>query len=264
MIPDNFRGRAKRLDDVDLPRIGATINVGEDEIHAVLDVESRGSGFDTLNRPTLLFEPHIFWRELGQGSKRDRAAAAGLAYPNWRRNYPNDSYPRLKAAMEIDEAAALRSASWGLGQVMGFNHVAAGWPTVQAFVAAMCDDEENHLRAMIGFIKTNRLDDEIRRHDWRGFARGYNGPGYEANDYHNRLARAFKRWQGIRDTSWSPRDAAAETKAHEAAQVSQETARPVIAPTPAPKPVARQPDDPGPRVAPAAKPGWIARLFGRG
>ncbi|MER8423279.1 N-acetylmuramidase domain-containing protein [Mesorhizobium sp. M1403] len=29
---------------------------------------------------------------------------------------PRDSYPRLKAACVIDETAALKSASWGLGQ----------------------------------------------------------------------------------------------------------------------------------------------------
>lgn len=241
MIPKDFKGRAKRLDDIDLPKIGATIGVGEDHIHAVLDVESRGSGFDTLNRPTMLFEPHIFWRELGPGRNRDKAVAAGLAYPNWRRDYPRDSYPRLKAAMEIDETAALKSASWGLGQVMGFNHVAAGWPSVLAFVAAMCDDEENHLKAMIGFIKTNRLDDEIRRHDWAGFARGYNGAGFAANQYDVRLARAFRRWQGIPDTKWSPADAAKETADHKAAQIAQEAARPAAAPTPPARPATPQP-----------------------
>lgn len=40
----SFKGRAKRLDDVDLPRIGHQIGVGEDEIHAFMDVEAAGSG----------------------------------------------------------------------------------------------------------------------------------------------------------------------------------------------------------------------------
>jgi hypothetical protein len=98
----NFKGAAKRIEDIDLPLIGREIGVGEDEIHAVLDVESAGSGFDKQGRPKMLFEPHIFWRELGPGAKRDKAAAAGLAYPKWKRNYPPDSYPRLAKAMAID------------------------------------------------------------------------------------------------------------------------------------------------------------------
>lgn len=196
----NFKGKAKRLDDIDLPLIGREIGVGEDEVHAILDVESAGTGFDKQGRPKMLFEPHIFWRELGAGAKRDKAAAAGLAYPRWKRNYPADSYPRLAAAMKIDERAALRSASWGLGQVMGFNHAAAGWSYVHQMVEDFMEDEEQHLRAMIRFITATGLDDELRRHDWKGFARGYNGAGFAQNGYDRKLAQAFARWQKIKDT----------------------------------------------------------------
>ncbi|CAH2407467.1 hypothetical protein [Mesorhizobium ventifaucium] len=38
----NFKGAARRLDDLDLPKLGARIGVGEDEIHAFLDVEPAG------------------------------------------------------------------------------------------------------------------------------------------------------------------------------------------------------------------------------
>jgi hypothetical protein len=199
---DDFKGKAKRIDDEDLPRVGATIGVGEDEIHAVLDVEARGSGFDRQGRPKMLFEPHIFHRML-KGEEREKAIKLGLAYPRWKRNYPKDSYPRLKEAMKINPEAALKSASWGLGQVMGFNHGAAGFSTVFEMVHAFMDDEEAHLEAMVSFIVTNGLDDELRRHDWRGFARGYNGASYHVHGYHTRLERAFRKWAGIRDTPYT-------------------------------------------------------------
>jgi len=200
----NFQGRAKRLDDIDLPREGAALGIGEDEVHAVLDVESAGTGFDSKGRPKMLFEPHIFYRLLGPGEARVRAVRAGLAYPRWKRDYPRDSYPRLVKAMAINEEIALQSASWGLGQVMGFNHVAAGYTSARAMVAAFLDDEETHLRAMMAFIKANKLDDELRRHDWAGFARGYNGPGFAKNGYDRKLAAAFAKWQRIKDTPWQP------------------------------------------------------------
>lgn len=197
----NFKGKAKRIDDIDLPMVGAEIGVGEDEVHAILDVESAGTGFDKQGRPKMLFEPHIFWRELGVGAKRDRAAKEGLAYPRWKPGaYPKDSYPRLAKAMAIDPDAALRSASWGLGQIMGFNHIKAGYPTALAMVQAFLDDEENHLRAMIRFIQNSGLADELRRHDWAGFARGYNGAGFAKNGYDRKLRDAFARWQKIKDT----------------------------------------------------------------
>lgn len=199
----NFNGKAQRLQDSDLPRIGATIGVGEDEVHAFLDVEARGSGFDSKGRPKMLFEPHIFYRELS-GAKRDRAVKAGLAYPRWKRNYPKDSYPRLARAMAIDENAALRSASWGIGQIMGFNCKLAGYRNAREMVTAFLDSEAAQLEACIEFIKSNRLDDDLRNHDWRGFARGYNGAGYAKNDYHNKLRRAYEKWARIPDTPWSP------------------------------------------------------------
>ncbi|QIJ77127.1 DUF3380 domain-containing protein [Methylobacterium sp. NI91] len=200
-----FVRAAARLSDYDLPRIGQTIGVGEDEIHAVMEVEAAGGGFDRLKRPKMLFEPHVFWRNLS-GAERTRAASLGLAYVAWKPGaYPPDSYPRLMQAMVIDETAALKAASWGLGQILGENHRAAGYASPQAMVLAFCNGgEAEHLAAMVRFIVTNGLDDELRRHDWAGFARGYNGAGYAKHGYHTKLAAAFAKWSKIKDTPWSP------------------------------------------------------------
>lgn len=201
MFPAGFMGRAARLTDIDVARTGQLIGAGEDEIRAVIEVETSGGGFDRHGRPKMLFEPHIFWRELADGAGRDRAIAEGLAYRQWGdKPYPADNYPRLKRAMMIDATAALRSASWGLGQIMGFNHRAAGFATVTEMVVAFCDSEAAGLTAMIRFIASEGLDDELRDHDWAAFARGYNGAGYRKHGYHTRLAAAFARWQAIPDT----------------------------------------------------------------
>lgn len=204
---NGFRGAAKPLDDIDLPRLGYRIGVGEDEIHAVIDVETAGGAWDAKGRPKLLFEPHRFWRNLGPGAKRDRAVKAGLAYPSWgEQPYPKDSYPRLIEAMAIDETAALKSASWGLGQILGENHAMVGYDTVQEMVLASLDDADKHLEMMVAFILSAKLDGKLRAHDWAGFARGYNGPQYAKNGYHTKLEAAFKRWSKIKDTPWSPAD----------------------------------------------------------
>ncbi|CCV14966.1 N-acetylmuramidase family protein [Mesorhizobium sp. STM 4661] len=249
-----FKGAAKRLDDLDLPRLGALIGVGEDEIHAFLDVETSGHGFDAQDRPIILFEPHVFFRNLS-GAARARAVAAGLAYPKWGENpYPRDSYPRLKAACAIDETAALKSASWGLGQVLGENFEAAGFLTVQAMVEAMMEDEALQLEAAVNFIAEKRLADKLRNHDWAGFAKGYNGASYRKNAYDTRLADAYRKWSRIKDTPWPP------------------AASPAV-PQPAPIPAPQSPKPAAPPVAapvPMAKQGFwtallnlILKLFGR-
>lgn len=198
----DFKGRAKRLDDIDLPRIGSRIGVGEDELHAFMEVEAAGSGFDRQGRPKMLFEPHVFYRNL-KGEQRGLAIKAGLAYARWgQRPYPKDSYPRLKRAIAINEEAALRSASWGLSQILGENHKMVGYPTARAMVEAFMDDEENHLEAMVQFLIAAGIDDDLRRHDWAAVARVYNGPGYRKHNYHGRMATAFAKWRKIPDTPW--------------------------------------------------------------
>lgn len=197
----DFKGAAIRLDDVDFPIMAHRISVSEDVMRAVVAVEAAGSGFDRQGRPKMLFEPHIFYRNLS-GAKRARAVSEGLAYEDWRPgNYPSDSYPRLLKAMEIDAEAALKSASWGAGQILGVNHVDAGYGTIESMVEAFAEDEENHFEAMVAFILANNLDDDLRRLDWHGFARGYNGSGYKRNGYHTKLASAYARWQGIPDVA---------------------------------------------------------------
>lgn len=256
-----FKGRARKIEDKDLPRIGAMIGVGEDKIHAVLDVESAGHGFDAKGRPKMLFEPHIFYRQLS-GEKRKKAVTLGLAYSKWKPgNYPSDSYPRLARAMEIDETAALKSASWGLGQVMGFNHLSAGYTSVQTFVLAMMDDEDNHLEAMVAFIKSNHLDDNLRAGDWAGFALGYNGAAYASHGYHTKLASRWHYWQKIPDTPWDPDETEEVWEAEDA---------PAFDDGPAPSIVTPEPPDAGPPVeveepivVSSAPESWWTRLWRR-
>ncbi|TDK35190.1 DUF3380 domain-containing protein [Rhizobium deserti] len=197
---NGFMGAAKRIEDIDLPRLGVQISVGEDELHAFMEAETRGSGFDSQGRPRILFERHKFYKYCPE-EKRAAAVKAGLANPK-AGGYGKESeqYGKLQRAMVINEHAALLSCSWGLAQVMGFNHELAGYPSVEAMILAFMEDEEAHLQAAVTFIKNSGLDDELRRHDWKGFAKGYNGTGYAVNKYDQKLAAAYAKWSKINDT----------------------------------------------------------------
>jgi N-acetylmuramidase/Putative peptidoglycan binding domain len=93
--------------------------------------------------------------------------------------------------MELEPQAALRSTSWGISQIMGFNAQLVGFSDVNAMLTAMIESEDNQLVAMATLLKGNRLDGALRSHDWRAFARGFNGPNFEQNNYHKRLEAAF-------------------------------------------------------------------------
>ncbi|MER8530099.1 N-acetylmuramidase domain-containing protein [Mesorhizobium sp. M0598] len=220
-MDSTFKGAAKRTSDLDIPRISATIGVGEDEIHAFMHVEAAGFGFE--GRPKLLFEPHVFHRNLS-GAKRAAAVKAGLAYAKWgAKPCPKDSYPRLVAAMAIEEAAALKSASWGLTQILGENFKAAGFPSVQAMVQAFMDDEEAHLEATVKLLVAWNVDDDLCAHRWPVVAETWNGPDYKKNRYDSKLATAYAKWQRLKDTPYAPGNAVPEPFAPAVPAVGKDT-----------------------------------------
>jgi hypothetical protein len=45
--------------------------------------------------------------------------------------------------------------------------------------------------AALGFLKGSGLLPALRSLDWAAFAKGYNGPGYSANKYDRKLAKAY-------------------------------------------------------------------------
>jgi hypothetical protein len=202
-----WQGTGEKLTDYDIPRIGSLINVGEDEIHALLTVETKGYGF-TQGRVVMLFEEHVFYKMLPR-NQRKQAVNFGFAYPKWRKNYKNN-YTRFIAAYEFNPIAALKACSWGLGQIMGFNHKLAGFATVEAMVKSFVVSEANQLEGIVKFLISSGLDDELREHRWVALARGYNGSGYKRNNYHIRLKNAYEKWKKIPDTPWSPETAIAE------------------------------------------------------
>jgi hypothetical protein len=256
----NFKGAAKRIEDLDIPRIAATIGCGEDHLHAFMDVEAAGSGFDSQGRPKMLFEPHVFYRNL-QGEKRERAVSAGLAYKSWKQNYPKDSYPRLFMAMDIDETAALKAASWGLGQILGENHKLVGYATPQAMVRAFVEDEETHLEAIVAFLKGKGLDKHLRAENWAKVAEGYNGAQYAKNGYHTKMRAAFAKWQKIKDTPWP---AATPAVAPEPAKPAPAPVATVAAPEPKPAPApAPAPRMDGTFTAPKSETSLWGRIINR-
>lgn len=194
----DFTGTALRMSDGDYDRVAEQFDVEVAVLRAVVAVEASGSGFDSKRRPKVLFEPHIFFRQL-DGKKRDRAVEEGLAYQKWgEKPYPKGSdaqYDRINRAMLIDQSAALKSASWGLGQIMGFNHSLAGYGDVETMVLACLDSEAKQVAMMMSFIKNTNLLPKLREHDWAGFARGYNGPGFVKNAYDIKLETAYKQFR---------------------------------------------------------------------
>jgi hypothetical protein len=106
-------------------------------------------------------------------------------------NKGSHQYERLSRALQLDRKAALESASWGIGQVMGFNSALVGFADVEAMVSQMVSSEDAQLEAMLAYCRSADLVPALRAHKWADFARGYNGPEYAQNEYDVKLAGRY-------------------------------------------------------------------------
>lgn len=176
-------------------------------IKAVAAVESNGSGFNKDGTLKILFEPHIFYKQLIAHRitpllYANKTRYHDIIYERWgQRPYgkPSQQWDRLKRAAEINREAAYKSASWGKFQIMGFNHKAAGYDTVLIMVNRLLISEDEHLMSFVKLIKSWGLDSALRAKDWAIFASGYNGPGYKnssktiLDDYDYKMKTMYKK-----------------------------------------------------------------------
>lgn len=191
-MPLAFAGAALRLSAADLAAAATAAGFDPALVAAVKAVEAgpRG-GFLPDGRPVILFEARHF-DDLTGGVYRD--AYPSISSATWDRALyaatAEGEYDRLMLAATLDRDAALRSASWGLFQIMGSNHAICGYATAEAFVAACGQSEAVHLAMFLAFVNGTHLAAALRAHDWSSFALHYNGPG-NIGAYAARLVAAY-------------------------------------------------------------------------
>lgn len=195
-----------KLSNADIREAAQMLGVEEAALKAVIAVEvgMNANGFLENGQPKILFEGHVFWRQL-KAAGLDPATFA-VQYPNivhrgWNpQNYVGGAgeYNRLRQALEIHRESALKSASWGTFQIMGFNHKTSGFRSVDEFVEAHYKGAREHLEAFSNFLKNDRggkMHEALKKKDWATFARYYNGPSYATHKYDVRLENSYKEFK---------------------------------------------------------------------
>lgn len=187
-----MHGTAASMSQTDFVRAARTLNISLATIKAIASVESRGKGFDSSNRPVILYEPHLFSRLTNR--KYDEAFPF-LSSRVWNKalyNKGGTPYEKLEVASALDRSAALQACSWGAFQILGMNFKMCGFSHVDAMVEAMFMDEGEHLLAFVRFVQSKKLGQFLRNKDWAAFANGYNGPLYKQNKYDEKIEKAYK------------------------------------------------------------------------
>ena len=182
--------QAPAVTAADIEAIAARLGCSVAQLRAVGAVESGGAAFDAQGRPKILFERHLFHRATG-----GRFTPAPYSQPTFG-GYDVSSWDKLTAAAGKDVDAAFGSASWGKFQVLGRYWQALGYGSAFDLALSTVAGEAEHYEMLARFVSINNLKPALRAmtgdpETCRGFARGYNGPAYERNAYHIKLAAAL-------------------------------------------------------------------------
>lgn len=194
-----FVGEGRLLSNEDIEKIADELSVEVAVIRAVDEVESNGKGFLDDKRPIILFERHIFSRRTKHRWDTEYPDISNPTRGGYGKSGGNQ-YEKLYRAIKLDRQAALRSASWGRYQVMGFNAELCGWRDVENFVEDMTKSEAEHLKAFVNFCRANDLVRYLVVHDWRSFTKGYNGPG-NVEEYSTKIEKAYEKYKSQGDSN---------------------------------------------------------------
>jgi len=190
----------------DFVRSANSLGVDVATVRAVREVEAKEGGFDSNGKCRILFEAHQFGKYSGHRFNDSHPTISCRSWSDAKKYYAKGAdadirnakeWLRLEEAMGLDLQAAIKSASWGLFQIMGFNHSAAGFNTPEEFRDAMESSEGAQLDAFVDFLKKDRGGAQqraLQRKSWSEFANMYNGPGYADNNYHTKLKAAWEKY----------------------------------------------------------------------
>ena len=178
-------------------------------LKAVNEVESSGRGFNVDGTVKILFEGHVFWQQLKERGVNPAGFVSGaedVLYNKWTKKFylgGKAEYRRLNKAIVLwnnhtalqvaGTEAAYAAASWGLFQIMGYHFKALGFKEIVEFVGEMKESEGDQLRLFARYIEVNKLAGYLKKKQWAEFALRYNGAGYKANKYDEKLARAYQK-----------------------------------------------------------------------
>jgi hypothetical protein len=165
-------------------------------IQAVAFVEAGGSGFCPDGFVKTLFEGHYFSR-LTKG--KYNSTHPTISYTKWTKQFYGKTWQqeraRLDTALTLDRAAAIRSTSWGMFQIMGEHYKLCGFDTPQDFLNEMMLGENAQLGIFTKFILGSpKLLQAIQDQDWQTFAHFYNGAGFRANSYDTKMKAAYEKY----------------------------------------------------------------------
>lgn len=191
--------QAEPISDADYVIAAKRLGVPVQYIKGVHKVETPKGAYDASGRPTAIYERHKFRNNCIPVGRFNAShpLLSGPAYGPGGYGKLSAQYTKLLDACALDPEAAFCACSWGAFQVLGENATALGYASAFDMAFSLVQSEGAHLATFVAYIEANHLVDELqacRPNDPKScipLARGYNGEGYAAFNYHRKIAAAI-------------------------------------------------------------------------
>ncbi len=192
---DDSATRYTELTEADFKLVAEELGVELAAIKAVVLIEAgvQMKGFWAPGVPVVNFDKTMFTRFRAKATSS--GGAKGETVPKGLSGYGLKEWTQLINARKVNVDAANMGTFWGMFQIGGFNYKRCGCDTVDEFVRRMAESELAQLELFAAFIIKGDMLDDLKKKNWAGFARKYNGAGYAKRGYHTKMAAAYKKFK---------------------------------------------------------------------
>lgn len=185
--------RFLRLTDEDFDRVANEYGIEAAAIRAVVEIEAgkKMEGFWAPGVPVASYDASI-----AASLRRKHAASPGdpdASVPKGLTGFALNKWTTLTSARRKDLNLANLSTFWGMFQIGGFNYRLCGCDSIEEYVEKVSRSEFDQLQLFMTFITKTGLIEDLKKKNWAGFARKYNGASYARRGYHTRMEAAYKR-----------------------------------------------------------------------
>lgn len=187
--------RYTTLTEADYRRVADELGIEVAAIKAVVLIEAGQAleGFLAPGVPVINFDP-VMYRKMK--SKSTRKAPSDAKIPEGiKSSYGRKEWQQLINARKVNIDKANMGTFWGMFQIGGFNYKICGCESVDEFVEKMSHSEVAQLELFAKLITESNQVEYLRKKDWSGFARRYNGPSYAKRGYHTKMANAYRKFK---------------------------------------------------------------------
>lgn len=195
MPEEDEQYRYTRLTDADFDIVARELDVETAAIKAVVRIEAGAAmeGFWAPGVPIVNFDRSMY-NTYGKKAA-DKSGDKNAKVPAGLKGFALRRWTTLTNMRRQNRDGADMGTFWGMFQIGGFAYKQCGCKSVREFVELMSRSEFDQLELFAAFVVNTGYVDYIRRRDWAGFSRRYNGPSYARRGYHTKMANAYAKYK---------------------------------------------------------------------